>query len=113
MKQLIAKIMILTLASAGFFGILYPEFVMSDQTYRVVDMEEERKSETDRGALYLSRGMQVGADTLQNRDLREDFMGILDAGQGQIVIKSRLAEWIEEKLDGSEQETLHRPGGRF
>lgn len=77
LKKTWLKMSALLLASAGFWGFVYPRFSMTPQTYRVV----------------------VNGKVLADRDPREDFYGMMAADKGEIRVKSKLLDWIEEKLD--------------
>ena len=69
-------------AAAGAFacvwwGILYPELCFADDTYTLVDAAKEQETETG----------------------QSDCRDILHAAGDEIVIKSRLLEWIEQTLN--------------
>lgn len=69
-------------AAAGAFacvwwGILYPELCFTDATYVQVDAAAEQEIENE----------------------QKDCRDILQVSGDGIVIKSRLFEWIEEKID--------------
>lgn len=59
-----------------WWGILYPELCFTDSTYE-----------------------QVVIDGEKTEAKREDYRVILGASGDEIVIKSRLLEWIESKID--------------
>lgn len=59
-----------------WWGILYPELCFTDSTYE-----------------------QVIADSGEAETKRGDYRDILGASGDEIVIKSRLLEWIESKID--------------
>lgn len=60
-----------------WWGILYPELCFSDNTYTQVDVASGQ--ETENG--------------------QSDYRDILNASGDEIVIKSRLLEWIEQKVN--------------
>ena len=59
-----------------WWGILYPELCFTDSTYEQVIVDDE----------------EVDAEP-------ENFRNILDASGDDIVIKSRLLEWIVQRID--------------
>ena len=69
-------------AAAGVFaltwwGILYPELCFSENTYAQVETVDGQEIETE----------------------RSDYHDILNASGDEIVIKSRLLEWIEQNIN--------------
>ena len=60
-----------------WWGILYPELCFSDNTYTQVDVVDGQEIETE----------------------QTDYRDILNASSDEIVIKSRLFEWIEQKVN--------------
>ena len=60
-----------------WWGILYPELCFSDNTYAQVDVVDGQEIETE----------------------QSDYRDILNASGDEIVIKSRLFEWIEQKIN--------------
>ena len=60
-----------------WWGILYPELCFSDNTYAQVDVVDGQEIETE----------------------QSDYRDILNASGDELVIKSRLFEWIEQKIN--------------
>ena len=65
-----------------WWAVLYPELCFTPDTYERVIMTDEEETVPEKEAAVIS-GM--------------DGQTILDATEDQIVIKSRLLEWLEEK----------------
>ena len=59
-----------------WWGILYPELCFTDSTYSQIDAVD---------------GQEIEAE-------QPDYRDILNASSDEIVIKSRLLEWIEQKI---------------
>ncbi|MBR5577517.1 MAG: hypothetical protein IKW28_00810 [Lachnospiraceae bacterium] len=70
MKE-IKETILITIMSLMFWGVLYPEFSLTPQTY------------------CLSTG--------EEKNPEKDFFEILNAPSGKIKVKSRLWEWIIEE----------------
>lgn len=67
----------LSVFALTWWGILYPELCFSDNTYAQVDVVDGQEIETE----------------------QSDYRDILNATGDEIVIKSRLFEWIEQKIN--------------
>ena len=72
MKELKETVLI-TLMSFMFWQIMYPQFALTEDTYLCLD-EKEKNPE-------------------------EDFFRILEAEEGEIVVKSKLWEWIRYQVE--------------
>lgn len=69
----IGQLALLAVLSAGWWGILYPNLSMTEETFQAVD-EDGQKDDTVSGT--------------------EGFFAILEAEPGQLVIKSRAVDAI-------------------
>ncbi|MBR3606078.1 MAG: hypothetical protein IKL51_00655 [Lachnospiraceae bacterium] len=69
MKELKETILI-TMMSMMFWGILYPQFSLTENSYLCLENRE--------------------------RNPEQDFFQILGAKKGELVVKSKLWEWLEE-----------------
>lgn len=63
---------LLYMMTFAFWGILYPQFSLVEESYETSN---------------------------KNKNPREDFLEILNAEQGEIVIKSRFLELLRERQD--------------
>ena len=56
----------------AFWGMLYPQFSLVEESYET---------------------------TFEKKEPKEDFIKILDAGQGEVIIKSRFWEFLKERQE--------------
>lgn len=99
------QIMLTFCALWGWWGMLYPEFTLTEDTYRVVYEETE---DTDAGHAYPENGeaadMQndAGAKSAEadGESPRELYRRLLHASKGQLRFRSRfliqLQKWMEQ-----------------
>lgn len=79
----------------AWWGILYPELCFTDGTYEKVTASEELADEAENE----NRRGDSGADGEAEREEAYDGSAdILRAKPGEIVIKSRLLEWLAQKI---------------
>lgn len=71
MKEL-KETLLVTAMSLMFWQIMYPQFALTDDIYLCLEQKEENPE--------------------------EDFFRILEAGEGEIVVKSKLWEWLKYQL---------------
>lgn len=72
MKE-IKETILLTMMSIMFWGILYPQFSLTENTYLCLHAQEANPE--------------------------KDFFQILGAGEGDIVVKSKLWEWLKKEIN--------------
>ena len=68
----IKKGILLYMMTFAFWGILYPQFSLIEESYEVMD---------------------------KTKNPKEDFLEILSADKGEIVIKSRFLEFLRESRE--------------
>ena len=81
----ISHVMIVYMVSAGWWGILYPEFGFSQDTYCVVAEQGEQETKYEEQQPVELETKNTGADV---------FRKMLEAEPGQIKIKSKLLEEV-------------------
>ena len=64
--------MLLCIMTFAFWGILYPQFSLVEESYESV---------------------------YETKNPREDFMKILDADKGELIIKSRFLELLKQRQE--------------
>jgi hypothetical protein len=65
------EMLLVTMMSFMFWQMMYPQFALAEDTYLCLDQKE--------------------------KDPEEDFFLILDAKEGDLLFKSRLWEWIQNR----------------
>ena len=81
----ISHLAIVSMVSAGWWGILYPEFGFSEATFSVAEQRQEAKQGKNTQMTNRNGEAPVGA---------EAFFAMLEAQPGQIKIKSKLLEEV-------------------
>ena len=78
------RILLLYVMTLAFWGMLYPQFSLVEETYEYVEVKEEN----------VSISQECGKEEIKSkRNAKEDFIAILDAKQGEIRIKSKIWEF--------------------
>lgn len=67
---------LLGMMSFAFWGVLYPQFSLVEESYDIIQSRKEAQIE---------------------KNARKDFFAILEADKGELVISSRLLELLKEK----------------
>lgn len=93
--QMVSLQILLTLCALwGWWGMLYPEFTLTEDTYRIVYEEAEE-----------ARGVAAGKSTAESTEddgetPREIYQRLLHAKRGQIRFRSKLLmqlqDWMEQ-----------------
>lgn len=81
----ISHLAIVSMVSAGWWGILYPEFGFSEDTFSVAQQRQEAEQ---------SKNMQTANRNEEELTGAEVFFSMLEAQPGQIKIKSKLLEEV-------------------
>ena len=67
---------LLSMMTFAFWGVLYPQFSLVDESYEIIQEQKE---------------VQI------KKNSREDFFAILEADKGEIVISSKLLEMLKNR----------------
>ena len=70
--------MLLYMMTFAFWGILYPQFSLVEESYEIIQNRKEAQIE---------------------KNARKDFLAILEADKGELVISSRLLELLRERKE--------------
>ena len=85
----------------AFWGVLYPQFSLVEETYEYVsDVKAGFDSMSERG----SREELREKDRSWKKNPRKDFIAILNAEAGELQFRSRLWELWKEKAEKNEKE---------
>lgn len=97
----IGQLALLSALSAGWWGILYPEFGLSAETFAVVEEQPEKESDPPKAQTPESEKKLSGS---------EAFLALLEAEPGQVRIRSRFLEEVFHISRGkeNEQQCAHR-----
>lgn len=69
---------LLGMMSFAFWGVLYPQFSLVEESYDIVQSQNQVQTE---------------------KNSRKDFLAILEADKGDLVISSRLLELLKERKE--------------
>lgn len=69
---------LLGMMSFAFWGVLYPQFSLVEESYEIIQNRKEAQIE---------------------KNARKDFFAILEADKGELVISSRLLELLRERKE--------------
>lgn len=69
---------LLCMMTFAFWGVLYPQFSLVEESYDIIQDSKDRQKE---------------------KNSREDFFAILDAGKGELVVSSKLLEMFKERKE--------------
>lgn len=70
--EIIKQGILLSLMTFAFWGVLYPQFSLVEESYEVIGKEKEP---------------------------REDFFAILEADKGELVISSKILEFLKARQE--------------
>ena len=69
----IRETVVIALMSVMFWGILYPQFNLTEDSYHCLQKQEKNPE--------------------------EDFLSMLNAQKGEVIIKSRIWEWVKKEAE--------------
>ncbi len=95
----IAQLTLTMILSAGWWGILYPNFSMTEDTFQALEQDEAQH-----GKAAPDESIQEAAQDKSVQDKTETFFAMLNASPGEIQLKSRLLETIA-RVRGRENES--------
>ena len=74
----VKQLVLLGMMSFAFWGVLYPQFSLVEESYDIIQSRKEVQIE---------------------KNSRKDFLAILEADKGELVISSRLLELLRERKE--------------
>lgn len=69
---------LLCMMTFAFWGVLYPQFSLVGESYDIIQDQK---------------------DTRKEKNSREDFFAILEADRGELVVSSKLLEFLKERKE--------------
>lgn len=93
----VCQLCLLAILSAGWWGILYPNFSINGDTLQVAEEEAAMVLEDE------TSGCMGGAKANKEENAAETYYHMLEAGPGEIKIRSRLWDKVLE-IRGKENE---------
>lgn len=94
------KIKMLTacVCAAAWWSVFYPELCFTEETCQLMQTVETENETADLEAAKTAEAGKNGQDTAAQGGQTDTTAGILWAGDGEVVIRSRFLEWCEETL---------------
>lgn len=94
------KIKMLTacVCAAAWWSVFYPELCFTEETCQLVQTAETENEAVDFGMAKTAEAGKNGQDAAVQGGQTDTAAGILWAGDGEVVIRSRFLEWCEETL---------------
>ena len=82
-KMMLMRVAVVA-AAFVWWSVLYPELCFPGDTYEIVYDEDAEVEKDAEGAAVFSE--------------EEIYTGLLQAGEEQVIVKSRLLEWIRKQM---------------
>lgn len=100
--RMIKQGILLCFITFAFWGVLYPQFSLAEETYTYVESEEETSltggnSQNAKGENL--RKKESGSGEQRKKNPKEDFIAILNADTGELLFRSRLWELWKERAE--------------
>lgn len=92
------KMLTACVCAAAWWSVFYPELCFTEETCQVIQTAEAENEASTMGMAQTGEADKAGQSLPAQSGKTEPAVGILRAGEDEVVISSRFLEWCEEKL---------------
>lgn len=92
------KMLTACVCAAAWWSVFYPELCFTEDTCQLIQTVESQSASSDDGTAQTAEAGKNGQDAAAQVGQTDTAAGILRAGDGEVVIRSRFLEWCEETL---------------